>query len=248
MKTFSLTAFCGILFAMTTISGCTSIFNDCVDGSGERQTETRQLSPFHSIVIKGSADVTFQQGTEQELVITTDNNILPVISTTVSNNVLTVDAERCYSTSNGLQIEVTIPDLQSFKIEGSGSLRNLPSTSHEGLKLNDLHLEIEGSGDILLNDLLMNTLTLIVEGSGEISATGSGETIDIIIKGSGDITADQFIVKEAEASISGSGEIRVQALEALRAAISGSGDIYYRGSPATLETSISGSGDIIKLN
>ncbi len=237
-----------ILLATAWTAGCANPFDDCIDGSGDLQTETRQVSSFHSVVVKGSADVTFVQGNEQNLSITADDNILPIITTTVSGERLTIDAKECYSPSETVKITMTIPDLRTYRIEGSGSLTNLPSTSSEQLVLNDLLLEVEGSGEIDLHDLMMEDMTIRIEGSGEIDITGEGESIDVEIEGSGEVIADRFPVRNAEGKIEGSGEIRLYATEVLRASISGSGTIYYRGTPATLETEIDGSGKIIKLD
>ena len=228
--------------------GCSTLFGDCVEGSGELRTDSRQLDSFHNIVVKGSAEVIFTQGNEQQVLITADENLLPIITTDVSNSTQTIDAKECYSASQQLKVEVTIPRLALFRVEGSGSLTNLPSSSNEKLTLNDLHIQIEGSGKVNLLDALIDNLKVEIEGSGEVAVTGGGESIAVNISGSGDITADEFLVKEATATISGSGKIFLQATERLKGVIAGSGKIYYRGDPKALETTVSGSGNIVKLD
>ncbi|MGE3800419.1 MAG: head GIN domain-containing protein [Candidatus Kapaibacterium sp.] len=246
----TLSAIRSIVFVvlLTGTSGCSALFSDCLDGSGELRTDSRSVPAFTNIVVKGSADVIFTQGNEQQLLITADDNLLPIITTDVSNNTLTIDAKECYSASQQLKVEVTIPRLALFKTEGSGSLTNLPSASNEKLTLDDLRIQIEGSGKVNLLDALIDNLKIEIEGSGEATVTGGGESITVNISGSGEITADEFLVKDATATISGSGKILLQATERLKGVIAGSGKIYYRGDPKALETTISGSGNIIKLD
>jgi hypothetical protein len=64
------------------------------------------------------------------------------------------------------------------------------------------------------------------------------------VTGSGDIKSQDFILQNANETITGSGNIYTQVLTSLEATISGSGNIYLRGNPS-VKKSISGSGKII---
>jgi hypothetical protein len=66
------------------------------------------------------------------------------------------------------------------------------------------------------------------------------------ISGSGDVKAFGFDAKKADITISGSGNVEVNVAESLEVVISGSGNILYKGSPAVINSQISGSGKLIK--
>jgi hypothetical protein len=62
--------------------------------------------------------------------------------------------------------------------------------------------------------------------------------------GSGNIYCDQLKAKAATVTLNGSGNITVYASESLDAAINGSADIRYSGSPARVNKNGKGSGNI----
>ena len=224
--------------SLLVIGGCNK--QDCVDGSGELRTEERQVASFHSIVMEGSVDVVLSQG-GQSVGITGDNNILPLITTTVVDGVLTISSEECYTTSHSITATIVVPDLQFARIHGSGDINASSFT------VSKLRLEVAGSGDIQFNELATDNLALRVNGSGDITVAGNrGQALEAEVKGSGGITADEFPVQNCTAAVDGSGEIRVATSESLDAKISGSGDIYYKGDPGTLDATTSGSGEVIR--
>ena len=68
--------------------------------------------------------------------------------------------------------------------------------------------------------------------------------MDLRISGSGDVKAANLKTQKAICNVSGSGNISCNVKETLEAYVSGSGDIRYSGSPASVKTRVTGSGDI----
>lgn len=79
-----------------------------------------------------------------------------------------------------------------------------------------------------------------------MNLSGSTRNLEVSISGSGDIKAYDLEADYVEATISGSADIEITANESLKARVSGSGDISYRGNPKKIDTKTSGSGDISK--
>ena len=65
------------------------------------------------------------------------------------------------------------------------------------------------------------------------TATGSGnaDNADYSVAGSGDLLTSDFKVQRISASVAGSGEIKCYAVDFLKARVSGSGSIGYKGDP-----------------
>ncbi len=83
-----------------------------------------------------------------------------------------------------------------------------------------------------------------MSGSGDMNLSGKTIDFEATISGSGDIKAYDLIADNVEATVSGSADIKVTANKMLKARVSGSGDISYRGNPEKVDTKTSGSGDI----
>ncbi len=129
-------------------------------------------------------------------------------------------------------------DQFKLSIKGSGDV------TVNTLDSKQVDASIHGSGDIRLPSLQAKTVNFSVNGSGDIQATGNADKVDVEINGSGDVRTRRLVAREANVRISASGDAAVHASEKLTARVSGSGDIRYAGSPATVDRSIRGSGSI----
>ena len=105
-------------------------------------------------------------------------------------------------------------------------------------------VEINGSADLDIQGYDQPSLDLRIAGSGEVRATGRTERLEVDIAGSGEAELEGLEARDADLSISGSGDIDAAPTGQVAAAVSGSGDIRLRRQPASLNSSVSGSGDI----
>lgn len=104
--------------------------------------------------------------------------------------------------------------------------------------------DLSGSGDLVVRDYDQPSLAVIVNGSGEVDASGRTETVDLRISGSGEADLSGVETRDADIRISGSGEAAVGPTGAADISISGSGDVTLTRRPASLNQSISGSGEV----
>ena len=211
------------LFVVVLLLACNTVTiggNNVVDGSGVVVSETRSVSGFDSIELPGSADVDIKIGDGESVVVETDDNILPLIQTEVRGHTLVIRNKPLTNirTQNGVQVTVTMKSLESLRIPGSG---NVTITGLDG-----------------------GSVALDISGSGNVIAQGTADSVDINLSGSGNILVGDLQARTVEVRIGGSGNVEVYASEALNASIPGSGSITYRGIPASVDKSISGSGSI----
>ena len=73
---------------------------------------------------------------------------------------------------------------------------------------------------------------------------GRTKDFDGKVSGSGDLKCSDLQSENTIIGVSGSGNARVFASVSLKARVSGSGDIYYRGNPSSPEIHTSGSGSV----
>ena len=70
------------------VAGCH--FPGSVSGDGRVIKETRSVPSFDGIDISGAFDVYLKQGETQEVIIETDNNLMPLVKTEVTGGVLKI--------------------------------------------------------------------------------------------------------------------------------------------------------------
>lgn len=99
------------------------------------------------------------------------------------------------------------------------------------LKAADMDISVAGSGDLKIENALVTSANASVAGSGTVKISGSADKANYSVAGSGDLYASDFKVQDISASVAGSGDIKCYAVEHLKAHVSGSGTIGYKGNP-----------------
>ena len=196
--------------------------------------------------------------------VTIDENLFPYLVITSSGGVLSINTDIGVKIKPGkLDIVASSANLKEVKTLGAVnfgittplSVNNLSMTIGGGgnivmphpVRVNTYTVSISGSGILNAGDLACSKMSGFISGSGNFNVTGEADEVNFSISGSGDVNALHFKTKKTEATVSGSGNINVYATELLDAKIFGSGDIRYKGNPASLQTNISGSGSIKRI-
>jgi hypothetical protein len=110
-------------------------------------------------------------------------------------------------------------------------------------------LATSGSGNITSTGAFLGSgnFKASTSSSGNISIEGgSAENFQVNISGSGSVKSFGFPAQQTVVNISGSGNAEITVLQNLNADIKGSGNVYYKGNPATVNSKITGSGQLIK--
>lgn len=235
---------CNALLAFVTF---VVVFSSCekIVGKGPVITENRSTTSFNGLEVDVPAETHFTQDSVFKVELKAQQNILDEMETVVIGNELKIrfrHPNTNIKSHDGITIHISAPDIRNMEIHGSGNLRvSGPFTPA------NIRLVIEGSGNIIVNDVTTTVIDTKIEGSGSIRVNNglANETI-ADIEGSGHIDASSIQVKDADTRISGSGSIRVHATDNLKARISGSGTIFYRGNPR-IDSHTSGSGSVVHL-
>ena len=207
-----------------------------VVGSGKVVSETRKLAQFDEIEFRIASDLHLTIGKPTPLEIKADDNILPLIKTVVTAGRLVISAERNFKTEHTPNLHITVADLKSAELCGSGDVHI------RGIDNKRLALAIKGSGDLHF-DGQTGQLAISIAGSGDAQLTGKADNLTVSIRGSGDVQAFGFGARQAAVAIKGSGDAKVSVSDTLSVHIAGSGDVHYKGNPQVVQQ-IQGSGDV----
>ena len=227
---------------LTTQIQAQSWFGNKVKGNGNVTTISRSTSDYDAIACAGSMDFILIKGTEGKITIEGESNLIEHIITEVKNNKLIVKVEKGFNLreSYNKTIKITIPfqDIDKVSLTGSGDLWNTDTINET-----DLDVDLTGSGDVVL-DINTDNVEGSVTGSGDVTLKGKTTNLEASVTGSGDFNGNNLQAENTEVTVTGSGDAEVVSTETLRARVSGSGDIEYKGNPKKEDTKVAGSGSI----
>lgn len=217
-----------------------------IKGNGKVVTVERSTDDYDGVSVSGWFDVELVNGNEGTITIKGEENLMEYIITEVKEGKLVIKPKKGYylSPSNwkngGIDITVPVEEISMVAMSGSGDI-----TGKKRLEADEFKTAMSGSGDISL-EVVSKTLKVAMSGSGDISLKGRTTDLEVAISGSGDVNAFDLEADNVEATVSGSADIKVTANKMIKARVSGSGDIYYKGNPSKIDSKASGSGDITK--
>lgn len=241
MKKAALLGVCLLLAASVTAQ-----WGKRVKGNGNVITEERNVGQYDGVSLAGWFDVELVSGKEGGLTLRGEENLLEHIETEVKNGKLTIKTESGYNLqpsswkSNAVIITVPVEQISSVVLSGSGDI-----VGKTRMASDTFEVVMSGSGDIAL-EIDSDAVDTVLSGSGDIRLSGSAGTFQVKVSGSGNVHAYELEARDVDALVSGSANIEITVTEAIRARVSGSGDINYRGNPQKIDTKTSGSGDVTK--
>lgn len=209
--------------------------------------ETRDVRDFDEVAMRVAGKVLITQGNKNEVILEGDADLLEEIETEVRGGRLNIKnkRERWWSNNNRrsrLTVYITVKKLRGAYVSGSGDI-----ISQNTLKTDDFTASIAGSGDIEI-DVEAEYVESKISGSGNVELQGKSDRAKLSISGSGKYLAEKLIVGDYQISMSGSGRGSINVEGDLDVRISGSGKIYYMGRPTSVNSSVSGSGSVRKIN
>ncbi|MDO5981344.1 head GIN domain-containing protein [Flavivirga spongiicola] len=212
-----------------------------IKGNGNVKIITRTTSEYDGIKCAGNMDFVIVSGTEGNIKIEGEENLLEHIVTEVKNNNLIVKTRKGTNlkSSRNKTIKITIPfkDISKVSLSGSGDLWN-----EDTITTTHLDVSLAGSGDVIL-DIKASSTKASISGSGDLKLKGDTNNLVAKVAGSGDFHGFDLQANNTEVSVAGSGDAKVVSNETLKARVAGSGDIVYRGNP-TVDSKVAGSGSI----
>jgi hypothetical protein len=232
------------VLVFTTSVSAQNWWKNKVKGNGNVSKVTRTTGDYDAVRCAGFMDFELVDGKEGKITIEGEENLLDYIITEVKNDELVVKVEKGVnlktSWKKGIKITIPADDIEKVSLSGSGDVYN-----NFVLDSDDLKVELSGSGDMNLK-VKTNYLSSAITGSGDIKIVGDTDVLETKITGSGDFHGFELNANNTEAYVTGSGDIKVFSNKMLKARVTGSGDITYKGDPDKEDTKVTGSGSIRK--
>ncbi|HVC80906.1 MAG TPA: head GIN domain-containing protein [Chloroflexota bacterium] len=231
----------GVLLGTLALAACGgSNSATTVRGSGTVKSETRDVQGFSQIALSGMGTVIVRQGSAEGLRIEAEDNLLPLISTTVSDDRLSIgvrDSNVSLHPTRPISYYITARQVSALHLSGTGEIRapNLQTAA--------LEVRIDGAGSVTTDGLRADTLTVGISGTGDYTGAGTAGTQYVSITGAGNYFTKQLQSTQATISIAGTGSATVRVSESLNVEIKGIGTILYVGTPQVRQQ-ISGIGAV----
>lgn len=223
-----------LVFAIIAISGCISPHGS---GSGNVVNTTKDVSGFNTVVLSGTGTLIITQGNNESLIVEAEDNIGPNITTSVSNNQLSISQINTPTPTKPVKYYLTVKDLNSIQIDGTGQVES------NSLNTTNLTIKINGAGQSTMTNLKVDLLTIDINGAGKLNLGGTATNQTIKIAGAGNYNAGNLTSKTASISIDGGGNAVIRASDLLNVIINGAGDISYIGNPQ-ITKQITGAGNV----
>ena len=193
-----------------------------LEGSGVAGSQTRELLPFDGVELAGSNEVTIRVGGEQSVVVHADDNLLDRVTTRVRDGKLVIGNDAGgFTTRNPIRVDVTVPAVDELALSGSGTI-DVEGIDADALAIalsgsgavrasgraQRVDVELNGSGDVRLQDLVAQDVHAKMSGTGRI-AVNATDSLDAIVPGTGSIvyTGNPPSVRK---SVSGIGSVSVR--------------------------------------
>jgi hypothetical protein len=223
MKTISTVYFLLLFPAVIAFAGCEHLSG--IDGNGNVKSEQRSVSSFDQISAGGAFDVYLTQGDSESVRVQADENLLPLIETTVRNGRLVIRSSQNIGEAKELNVYVTFKELNKIEASGACEIKN------EG-QLNFGTLSLSGSGASEI-DLSLQASKIEGEYSGasEVELQGIADICDFQLSGASELDIPGLTVRQMTLDLSGASEAEVQVTERLKVDASGASSVVYTGNP-----------------
>ena len=204
------------LVALVALVGC---------GGGERIIETRDVAPFSRLAVSDDVDVKVVPGEGRHVRVYAGEHVIDRVVTDSSGGVLEIDIR-----DRG--IVIGSDPLGDVEVE-------VQASALEGV-------EIDGSGDILLEDLDAQELELELDGAADLDASGTVDRLTATIGDAGNANLLDLRVREARVTVDDAADADLNVSDELDVSVQDAGDVSYLGDPR-VRSEVSDAGEIRRI-
>lgn len=211
-------AFFANVFSFGKLSFTGFSFSRGIKGSGNVQTEKRELASFKNIEVGGVFKVEITAQTDFDVRIEADGNLLQYVETEIDGETLEISTSKRISTKNPIIVRIGAPDIE--------------------------HLEVSGASSLVLGNVNNDSLRVDLSGASNVKVEGTTKNLVMELSGASRVSAENLQAENVSIDASGASKADVFASNRLEADLSGACKVNYSGSPKDLIKKTSGASKI----
>jgi hypothetical protein len=203
-------------------------------------TSAATVGSFNEIEAIGPDNVVFVTGDAFTIKAEGDADAISKLRYAMDNGTIIIGREKGQwwgKDSKSVTITVTAPSLAKASLAGSGDF------TADKMSGDEVSVELAGSGNAKVAAVSGKKFESDIAGSGNMTLAGKVERAEYDVAGSGNIDAAGLIATDADVSIAGSGDVKLNASGKVDASIAGSGNVNVTGG-AKCSSSSMGSGKV----
>jgi hypothetical protein len=196
------------------------------DDDEDRQhqvTSPADLRDFAGIRLQGPDNVVVTRGAVFAVRTAGDPDAVKHLAMSVEDGVLNVVRRNGSRSVRPATVHVTMPDLASVWLVGSGNIQVAQ------VAVESFEARVDGSGVVEIAQMDVNEAALALNGSGRMSVAGTANSVSVELAGSGHVTAQDLKTHNANVSVSGSGQVQAHADQDAELMLAGSGTAEVQG-------------------
>jgi hypothetical protein len=174
-------------------------------GSGVQKSELRTLPEFRKIRASGTANVEVTIGPPCQAEVTTDDNLLALVTTSLKDGMLVVGTIDNLRPKVPLRVRLCAAALDAMSADGASQLT--------------------------ASKLAAQQLSVRAAGAAKLRASGSAATVDIELRTASQADLSQLSSATTTVKIDQAASARIGHVETLNVTITGPGSVSYRGQP-----------------
>ncbi|CAN5470875.1 head GIN domain-containing protein [soil metagenome] len=221
MKKFGLAVFAlSMSIGLVSAISCNYVNLIGVQGSGNVQSEKRNISGFSKIDAGGAVNVEVTAQKDFDVVVEADDNLLQYIKTEVSGETLKIFSEGRISPKTKVNVKISMPELTD--------------------------LDISGASNAVVANIRTDSLQLEASGASKIKIDGVVKSVQADASGASKIDAESLQAENADVDSSGASSVTVSPSNDLNADATGASSVYYTGEPKNVKQNSSGASSVKK--
>lgn len=206
------------------------------------KTQTRNITGFNAIKVSTGIDLYLQQGDTEKVTIVADEEIINNVKTEVKGQTLHIYTEKKswfnWNSKGTKKVYVTVKELIKLEASSGSDVR-----TENTLKGEELAVNANSGSDVYL-DVIIKNLSVKTSSGSDAKLQGKVKTLNVASSSGSDIKAGDLESKICHAEASSGSDIVVNVSDEFYGKASSGSDIFYSGSPTTIDSNESSGGDI----
>lgn len=238
-----------VAFALVFFSMCKKEnMCDCFKRTGDVVTETRAVDAFTAIFVEDKVNVILTEDTTlpAEVIVEAGEHLVPLIKTEVVDGVLrirnanTCDFTRRYDVPVNIYVRCG-RDISTITNKGTGLISNSGTCTAPFIDLVTV-----SAGDIRLR-VDAGMVYTHQHSAGDVEVFGTAQEVIAYNTGNGFTIADECAAPLCWVYTRSTGKVTLHPLNELISEIDGPGNVYYRGQPAQVTSTLHSTGQLLPL-